>query len=91
MKRKIRENNIQIKNKGNTNFTHLAKGTFARLNTAIRIPEVGIIRFENPSPHVNANTAVWRVMPTKSAKGAINGIVTAACPEPEGIKKFKVV
>ena len=60
------------------NFNHFIKGTFARLNTAIRIPEVGIIIFEKPSPQVDAKTAVWLVMPIKSAIGAIRGIVTAA-------------
>lgn len=80
---------MQTKNSGKTNFTHLTKGTFAKLRTAIKIPEVGIIIFEKPSPLVNANTAVCLVIPMRSASGAISGIVTAACPEPEGIKKFK--
>ena len=76
---------------GNTNFTHFVKGTFAKLSTAIKMPDVGIIRFENPSPQVKAKTAVCRVTPTRSDNGAMSGIVTAACPEPDGIKKFNVV
>ena len=78
MNKKIKEKSIHIKKSGNTNFTHFINGTFARLNTAIRIPEVGIIIFEKPSPQVKAKTAVCLVMPTRSAKGAMSGIVTAA-------------
>ena len=76
---------------GVTNFNQLVNGIFAKLRTAISIPEVGITILENPSPHVNAKTAVCLVIPIKSASGAINGIVTAACPEPDGMKKLRVV
>ena len=91
MNRKMNEKIMHIRNKGKANLNHFTKGTFAKLNTAIRIPEVGIIMFEKPSPQVKAKTAVCRVMPSKSAKGAISGIVTAAWPEPDGIKNFNVL
>lgn len=66
-------------------------GIFAIESIAIKIPEVGMIVLENPSPQVKAKTAVCRVIPRRSDKGAIIGIVTAACPDPEGMKKFSVV
>ena len=50
--------------------------------------DVGQNRFENPSPNWNANTAVCLVSPIASANGAIIGIDVAACPDPDGIKKF---
>jgi len=80
-----------IANKGKTNFNHFTNGILAIARTAISVPEVGMIWFENPSPHVKANTAVCLVIPSRSESGAIKGIVTAACPDPDGIKKFKVV
>jgi len=44
----------------------------------MRIPDVGMTMFEKPSPHVKAKTAVCLVSPRTSARGDINGIVTAA-------------
>ena len=32
--------------------------------------------------------ALWREIPTRSAKGAMIGILVTACPEPEGIRKL---
>ncbi len=58
---------------------------------AIKTPDVGMIVLENPSPQVNANTAVVLLSSKTSASGAIKGIVTAAWPEPDGIKKLSVL
>ena len=80
---------INHPNKGNMNLSHCLKGTSAMPNIAINIPEVGMMVFAKPSPQVKAKMAVCRVMPSKSANGAISGIVVAACPDPEGMKKFK--
>ena len=56
----------------------------------MRIPDVGMTVFEKPSPHVNAKTAVWRVRPRTSERGAMSGMVTAAWPDPEGMKKLRI-
>ena len=82
---------VSIRKSGHTNLNHFSNGTIAIPRMAINTPLVGMIMFENPSPDVKANTAVWRVIPNKSAKGTINGIETIACPEAEGIKKFNSV
>ena len=81
------ESKNNIANNGRTNFSHFVYGTFAIASTAIKMPDVGITIFENPSPQVNAKTAVCLVIPIRSDRGAIKGIVTAACPEPDGIKQ----
>ena len=47
---------------------------------AIKYPEVGKMMFPISSAIEKERTAVCRVTPTKSAKGAIKGIVKAACP-----------
>ncbi len=91
MIKNIIESTKSIPNNGKTNLSHFVYGTFEIASTAIKVPEVGMTMFEKPSPHVNANTAVCLVTPMRSDNGAISGIVTAACPEPEGIKKFNVV
>ena len=41
-----------------------------------------------PSPNWNASTAVCRLMPTRSASGAMIGMVTNAWPLPDGMKKL---
>ena len=43
---------------------------------------------ERPSPNWKARIEVWREIPTRSASGAIMGILVTACPEPEGIRKL---
>ncbi len=57
---------------------------------AIKMPLVGMIELLKPSPQVKAKTAVWRVMPRVSESGAINGMVTAAGPLPEGLSRLRV-
>ena len=83
------ESKDSSRNNGIINFSHFVYGIFAKESIAINIPDVGIIVFENPSPHVNAKTAVCLLTPSISDKGASSGIVTAACPDPDGMKKFK--
>jgi hypothetical protein len=51
---------------------------------------VGISMFVKPSPIWNARTEIWRVTPTRSPSGAIRGMVTKACPLPEGTKRFSI-
>ena len=79
------------KNSGTINLSHFSYGIPARPSIAIKMPDVGIMVFDRPSPQVKANTATCRERPKTSAKGAIIGIVTAACPEPDGIKKLRKV
>ena len=76
---------------GKIYLNHFSKGTSAIPRIAIRTPFVGIIMFENPSPDINARTAVCHVIPYKSASGTIKGMETIAWPEAEGIKKFNNV
>ena len=49
---------------------------------------VGIRILLNPSPNWKASTATCLLTPTRSASGAIIGMVTKACPLPDGMKKF---
>ncbi|CDA92582.1 unknown [Firmicutes bacterium CAG:238] len=46
---------------------------------------------DKPSPNWNARTAVSLVMPRRSAIGAMIGMDTAAWPEPDGMKKLRIV
>ena len=73
------------------NLNHFSNGTIAIPKIAINSPFVGMIIFENPSPNTYASTEVCRVTPIRSASGTIKGIETNACPDAEGIKKFKKV
>ena len=50
---------------------------------AIRFTLVGRNRFVKPSPYWRVSTAIWRVTPTTSAKGAMIGMATTVWPEPE--------
>ena len=75
--------------RGNMNLSHRSYGMPASPNIAIKMPEVGMIVLDRPSPQVNANTATCLDRPKTSAKGAIIGMVTAAWPEPDGMKKLK--
>ena len=52
---------------------------------------VGHKMFERPSPNWKARTATWRLMPKRSASGAMIGILVAAWPEPDGIRKLSSV
>ena len=51
---------------------------------------VGQNILENPSPNWNASTAICLCMPMESARFAIIGMDTAACPEPDGMKKLRM-
>lgn len=73
----------------NWNLNHLPQSNLAIPNTPIKTPEVGTIIFVKPSPSWKAKTATYLLTPTKSAIGAIIGIVNTACPEPETTRKFK--
>ena len=73
---------------GSMNLTHLSYGMLPIARTPMVTPLVGKILVNSPSPNWNANTAVWRVIPIRSARGAIRGMVRAAWPEPDGTKKF---
>ena len=77
--------------RGSINFNQFLNGILAMPNMAIRMPDVGIMVLAKPSPQVKAKMAVLRVMPNRSAKGAISGMVVAACPDPDGIKKLRMV
>lgn len=50
---------------------------------------VGNTMLEKPSPKSKAKTAVCRVNPTRSARGAMMGITRKAFAEAEEMKKFK--
>ena len=50
---------------------------------------VGTIMFVNPSPNWNARTAVCCGTPVSVASGDMIGIVTKACPDPDGMKKLQ--
>ena len=52
-------------------------------------PDAGVMQLVKASPKVKAKTAVWRVRPTISAKGAMIGIEIAACPELDGTRRLK--
>ena len=56
---------------------------------AAALAEAGVTMFGRRSPHGYAGTAVWRLMPSRSASGAISGIVTAAWPDPDGTKTLR--
>ena len=60
------------------NLIHWDQSILATAKAPIRQPEVGTIRFVSPSPSWNAKTAVCLVTSSRSAKGAIIGIVRAA-------------
>lgn len=70
------------------NFAHLPQSSFAAARAPRRHPEVGTIKLVNASPSWNATTATWRSTPTRSARGAITGMVRAAWPEPDTTKKL---
>ena len=55
---------------GNLNFIYQKKMRFSGKDTLpMRAVDIGITWFPNPSPKLNANTAVCLVMPTISATG----------------------
>ena len=72
------------------NLTQVIQSILATPKQPIKDAEVGIMIFVNPSPSWNASTATCLDTPTKSDRGAINGIVIAAWPEPEATKKLKI-
>ena len=75
---------------GNLNFIYQKKMRFSGKDTlTMRAVDIGITWFPNPSPKLNANTAVCLVMPTISATGVKIGITTAARPEPDVMTGFK--
>ena len=86
-------NNIEANRKnnilGNIHLNHLLYGIFAKVSAPIVTPLVGIIRLVKPSPNWKVSTAICLLIPETSQIGIIIGIVKDACPDPEGIKKFK--
>ena len=77
------------KKSGNIHFNHTSYRILAMARTPMVTPLVGMIRLEIPSPNWKANTATCRLMPKRSLKGAMMGMVSAACPDPLGTKKFR--
>ena len=59
----------------------------ASASTPTVMPEVGMMGVLS-SPNWKARMASWRVTPTKSASGAMIGMVSAACPVPLWMKKL---
>ena len=60
------------------NLAHLPQGSLAPARAPSKTPDVGTIKFVKASPSWKATTATCLVTPTKSARGAIIGIVSAA-------------
>ena len=81
------ETTIKIAVKGINHLSHLLKGIFVNARGARQA--VGQIMLLKPSPNWNARTAHWRLTPIRSDKGAIMGMVVAACAVPEGTRKLK--
>lgn len=65
-------------NSGRINLNHFSNGTLASHSIAINTPLVGIIILDNPSPSINASTAVCQDMPNRSDIGVIKGMETRA-------------
>lgn len=85
---KIIANAPKINCNGKIHLTHFDHGIPATPKQAINTALVGKIAFENPSPNWKIKIDVCGVIPTNSPSGAIIGIVNAACPEPDEIKKL---
>ena len=85
---KIRAIAANINCNGKIHLIHLDQGIPATPKQAINTPLVGNMAFENPSPNWKIKIDVCGVIPTNSPSGAIIGIVNAACPEPDEIKKL---
>lgn len=64
---------------------------FLAIAQAMTMKLVGHSRLENPSPNWKINTAICLFIPMRSAIGVIIGMDTAACPEPDGTRKFNRV
>ena len=75
-----------IRNSGVINLYHLSIGN--PINPHSVATAVGQNMLENPSPNWNASVAVCLVTPSISASGTMIGIEVAACPLPDGMKKF---
>ena len=71
-----------------THFAHFSQGILAKARPAIKNPETGVNTLERPLPMDNAIIDVCLVTSTRSANGAIKGMVKAACPEPDTTIKF---
>lgn len=67
----------------------LDQSSRAAPSVPISAADVGTMMFVKPSPSWKARTATCLVTPAMSANGAINGIVRAACPDPDTTKKLK--
>lgn len=65
-------------NRGRMNFHHFFRGTPAMARQETVMPLAGVMQLVNASPNWKARTAVWRVIPTRSASGAMMGMVMAA-------------
>ena len=70
------------------NFAHLPQSSFAAASAPKRQPEGGTMKFVKASPSWYATTATCHSTPTRSARGAMIGMVRAACPEPDTTKKL---
>ena len=79
----------QIPHSGARNLNHFLYGIWQIASAAINSPLVGVMTFVNASPNWNASTEVCLDIPSRSDNGAINGIVIAACPDPDGTRKFR--
>lgn len=75
-------------NSGKANFHQRRSGTPATVSTVMVVPLAGVIMLVKASPIWKASTAVYRVRPTRSARGAMMGMVMAAWPEPEGTTRL---
>lgn len=85
----IRKQNATIHHRpisGMMNLNHFLYGTAAKARQDMVIPLAGVTALVNASPNWKANTAVCLVTPTRSARGAMIGMVIAAWPEPEGTR-----
>ena len=82
---------LQSEKRGRNHFAHVVQGIFAIAMAAIISVDVTVMLFEKASANWKQRTAVCLVTPTTSARGAMIGIVSAACPEPELTMKLIIV
>jgi hypothetical protein len=78
---------ITMPRRGRNQPAHFSQGIFAAPRTPMVTAEVGRMGFTN-SHSWKAKTAVCRVIPTRSARGAMMGMVRAAWAVPEWMKKL---
>ena len=68
-------------------FNHARYDTPARARPPINEAMVGAIIFNRPDAAANATTMISLLEPTRSATGAMTGIVAAARPDDDGMIK----